>query len=351
MQYDLTFITNIPAFYKVNLFNRLNEFLKIKVIFISKTSEIRSDDFYGRELAFDHIFLSSTPYENRIKLQVLLFLAGELLKTKSKFFIFSGWETKEACLCSYLTPKNKNAIVVESSVLESELSGIKFFLKKKYLNRMSIGLPSGLLQKSVLSVLNFQDDIFITHGVGISNYTRDDFSKCIETEKTNNGLDFLYIGRLSPEKNLNLLIKAFNDLSHRLTIVGSGPQERELQKLAKSNILFLGYKNNSDLASVFKDSDVFILPSLSEPWGLVVEEALISGVPVLVSDKVGCKDDLVTNDVGLVFEAESINSLLNAIHEIEKNILFYKNNLKEKNYSYLSKKQLNVYGSLIGKNI
>ncbi|AMO82651.1 glycosyltransferase [Obesumbacterium proteus] len=216
---------------------------------------------------------------------------------------------------------------------------------------MSIGLPSGLLQKSVLSVLNFQDDIFITHGVGISNYTRDDFSKCIETEKTNNGLDFLYIGRLSPEKNLNLLIKAFNDLSHRLTIVGSGPQERELQKLAKSNILFLGYKNNSDLASVFKDSDVFILPSLSEPWGLVVEEALISGVPVLVSDKVGCKDDLVTNDVGLVFEAESINSLLNAIHEIEKNILFYKNNLKEKNYSYLSKKQLNVYGSLIGKNI
>ncbi|AMO82650.1 hypothetical protein [Obesumbacterium proteus] len=80
MQYDLTFITNIPAFYKVNLFNRLNEFLKIKVIFISKTSEIRSDDFYGRELAFDHIFLSSTPYENRNKLQVLLFLAGGVIK-------------------------------------------------------------------------------------------------------------------------------------------------------------------------------------------------------------------------------------------------------------------------------
>lgn len=76
-----------------------------------------------------------------------------------------------------------------------------------------------------------------------------------------------------------------------------------MKTIAKSNITFLGQINNRELYKFYRDADVFILPSKSEPWGLVVEEALNNGTPVIVSDKVGCAIDLVTKDTGLIFRS------------------------------------------------
>ena len=69
--YDLIFITNVPAFYKVNLFNSLARQINIKVIFISKKSSMRESDFYNYDCQFDHAFIIEENFEERDKLTVL----------------------------------------------------------------------------------------------------------------------------------------------------------------------------------------------------------------------------------------------------------------------------------------
>ena len=112
-----------------------------------------------------------------------------------------------------------------------------------------------------------------------------------------------------------------------LDIIGFGPLEEELKSIANKNITFLGAVNNKDLAKYYQNADVFILPSKSEVWGLVVEEALNNGTPVIVSDKVGCHYDLVTASTGLVFKSENLESLQEQISKI-CSINFY-NNLRK----------------------
>src|SRR5579872_6068251 len=88
--------------------------------------------------------------------------------------------------------------------------------------------------------------------------------------------------------------------------------------MATPNVCFAGYVPNEALVQWYQEHDVLILPSLKEPWGLVVEEALNYGLPVLVSNRVGCAKDIVEHwQTGLVFDPLVPLSLQEAIHFME----------------------------------
>jgi glycosyltransferase involved in cell wall biosynthesis len=118
---------------------------------------------------------------------------------------------------------------------------------------------------------------------------------------------FLYVGRLAPEKNLERLLHAFRRYIDRggtwsLVLVGMGPQEQGLKNAANAlgladSVHFAGFKNGRDLFPYYGFASCFILPSTREPWGLVVNEAMASGLPVLVSSKCGCAPELVASGV------------------------------------------------------
>lgn len=103
----------------------------------------------------------------------------------------------------------------------------------------------------------------------------------------------LYVGRLSAEKGLDTLIRAtamLQNLDIRLLLVGSGPEEQGLRMLADDlgvDARFAGFLRGADLENAYQDADVFVLPSVSEPWGLVVNEAMMYALPVVLSDRVG----------------------------------------------------------------
>src|SRR5205814_1609538 len=111
----------------------------------------------------------------------------------------------------------------------------------------------------------------------------------------------LFSGKLNPTKNTQVVLKALAQLPERdrvtFIVLGDGPDrawiEREGKKLLGDSFLLAGFKNQSELAPYFKAADVFVLPSLYETWGLVVNEAMHFGLPVIVSDAVGCAADLV----------------------------------------------------------
>ncbi|MBB6143674.1 glycosyltransferase involved in cell wall biosynthesis [Silvibacterium bohemicum] len=140
---------------------------------------------------------------------------------------------------------------------------------------------------------------------------------------------FLYVGRLAPEKNVTGLLNAW--LNYRasggqwsLVLAGDGPEASSLKSLASqscfaADVIFAGHRNQSALSPFFSFAKCFVLPSVREPWGLVVNEAMAVGLPLIVSNRCGCAEDLVEKGRnGLLFDPEDNEQLAACLHEIEE---------------------------------
>lgn len=322
MTYKKIFITNIPAFYKIALFNEIAKSMPIHVFFTSDIEVSRNKDFVKGKLMFDHTFLPQGLW-NQIKAMRIF-----MNKTTYDEIVISGWDSLLYWLIVFFSNKHKNSCIVESSIYESKTTGLKGLAKKIYVSRFSKVYLSGFLQEKLIDALNFKGERVLYGGCGILNYQPQ--PPYIPRDEVKN---FIYVGRLIPKKNLELLIHVFNKKPNlNLTIVGFGAIEDELKAIAHENILFTGAIDNKKLPVYYQQADVFVLPSKREPWGLVVEEALNNGTPVIVSDRVGCKQDLVNEDTGLVFCYDSEQSLSEAIDSI-CNVKTY--NKLRKGVSYL----------------
>lgn len=129
----------------------------------------------------------------------------------------------------------------------------------------------------------------------------------------------LYAAKFSRRKRPADLIRAAALLIRsgsvfHLAMVGSGELDSELRALAQSQGVsetgFPGFVNQRELPGVYAASDVFVLPSEDEPWGLAVNEAMSAGLPVVVASGVGCAADLVRDGVnGLTFKPGDIEAL------------------------------------------
>ncbi len=112
----------------------------------------------------------------------------------------------------------------------------------------------------------------------------------------------LTVGRLIPKKQPRFLVRAFKDLREQvpcvLLVVGAGPLENELRRFVARervpNVLFAGFLNQTEVVNAYACADIFALTSREhETWGLVVNEAMNFGLPVVTTDAVGCSPDLV----------------------------------------------------------
>ena len=312
--YDYVFVTHLPSFYKVNLYNELAKHLRIHVVFIGQGSTIRTKDFVPSAYLFDYTFLTNGEFETRSRFRSILRFACFILKTKYKKMVVGGWDLPEFWLAFFLNPAGKFSMALESTSEESTIHGLKGRIKKVFLSKVDLVFATGKAHVKLLSQLGYQGAVRITHGVGLINRTKNSIiSKTYEKK-------FLYLGRLSPEKNLDFLIAVFKSLPNcRLTMVGSGPMKECLINNATSNIVFIDHVPNNSLFDVFQANDFLILASLSEPWGLVVEEALHFGRPVLISERCGAAE-LIHERNGFKFNPESPDQLEKIIRSIDDGI-------------------------------
>jgi glycosyltransferase involved in cell wall biosynthesis len=136
------------------------------------------------------------------------------------------------------------------------------------------------------------------------------------------GLKLLYVGRVSKEKNLELLSRVFrsisgNGLPLHLVVVGEGPYLQEMQeKLTGAPVTFTGFLEGEDLAAVYASCDLFVFPSTTDTFGNVVLEAQASGLPVIVSDAGGPQENLLPGETGLVVAGDNEEELAAAILEL-----------------------------------
>ncbi len=133
----------------------------------------------------------------------------------------------------------------------------------------------------------------------------------------------LFVGRLLALKQVDTLIRAcakvFQTTPGHLVIAGDGPQRVSLERLATETrigqrVAFCGFQPPEKLIELYTAADLFVLPSSDETWGVVVLEALACGLPVVVSDMVGCHPDVVVSkEIGDVVPACDVQALASAI--------------------------------------
>jgi glycosyltransferase involved in cell wall biosynthesis len=138
---------------------------------------------------------------------------------------------------------------------------------------------------------------------------------------------YLYVGRMIPEKGIGVLVEAYArldaDLRQRfgLVLVGDGTARaqcaEETERIQPGKVVFPGFLHREELAMHYGLAECLVFPTFSDPWGLVVNEAMASGLPVIVTDVAGATPDLVRDGWnGRVIAAGDVDGLVSAMRQL-----------------------------------
>ena len=235
-----------------------------------------------------------------------------------------------ALLAAKLT---KTAKLMRSEThLQLRRSPIKLFLRKlllmPYYRQFDAFLAVGSLNatfykafqvpvEKIFIVTYAVDNQFFARPGEISNDQREEIRKAYNLPEKKPVI--LFVSKLQERKHPLHLLKAYALLREEgsdasLLFVGSGEQEENLRNFVEQNnvpdVTFLGFRTQKELPLLFSISDLFVLPSENEPWGLVINEAMAAGLPIIASQEIGAVPDLVHDNVnGFTFAAGDIQAL------------------------------------------
>jgi glycosyltransferase involved in cell wall biosynthesis len=153
---------------------------------------------------------------------------------------------------------------------------------------------------------------------------------------------FLFVGRLENVKGVNQLIDTWSKISKifpdwQLVIAGDGALKNRILQL--DNIIYKGFLNPNEVALLMNDADCLVLPSNYEPWGLVIHEAVLCGLPIICTDKCGAHSFFLIDDFnGFLIQDDLVRNLFNCM------IKFI--NLKDEDFKIFSSRSI-VLGSQI----
>lgn len=345
-KYDFVFLSNTPSFYKLNLCEAIARKGYRLLLVLYEYDQAAVNRRISSEEAFSYDIHFITDGDTKYQSKILSFfnLWRLMRRIYAKKIIFSGWFSPEYFLYSFFSDRGNNLVLNECSWWDISLSGIKGFFKKKFISRMSGALPSGEPHSDFFKKIGFTGQIEITGSVGIFAKK----SRSFEPTKKKDALKFICVARLIDCKNLKFLVSQFNANGLSLTIVGKGKLESELKAMAKPNIKFTGFVDNDKIGEVYQAHDVFILPSTYEPWGLVVEEALYWGLPVIVSNRVGAGPDMVRDlHTGVIFDLDRPENFSEAIADVTKNYTHYREAVLKIDWDERERRQVQAYINLL----
>jgi glycosyltransferase involved in cell wall biosynthesis len=137
----------------------------------------------------------------------------------------------------------------------------------------------------------------------------------------------LFVGQMIQRKGPDHLLRAFISLHERipeatLVMVGDGPMKSELERMCQvqniQDVIFTGWLQDDEKIAQYKTADLFVLPTHEDVWGLVINEAMVMGLPILTTTKAGAYLDLVRECNGRVISDANEQDLFNAMHAMLK---------------------------------
>lgn len=158
-----------------------------------------------------------------------------------------------------------------------------------------------------------------------SPYTKEQKSEFRKELGIDEKVTFITVGQFIHRKGFDILLEAWakTEQTSQLYIIGGGPLENEYKETIAQkkleNVYIIGFKKPEELQKYYGASDVFVLPTREDIWGLVINEALASALPTISSNKCTAGNELVTNEYnGYVYDCENIEQLASYIDELSE---------------------------------
>jgi glycosyltransferase involved in cell wall biosynthesis len=204
---------------------------------------------------------------------------------------------------------------------------------------------SETLKHELIEEFNVREDriIVIYNGIDLKEYQKK------EILPHSHSLTLLFIGDPSYRKGLDFLIEAMRGIDENIRLLVAGKLRKKYKKLAKGlNIEFLGFRK--DIPQLFHKVDAFILPSIYEPFGIVVLEAMAIGIPIIMSSHAGVSELIKDMENGIILkDPTNINEIREKITLLKENIKLRRDlgiqaQLTAKNYTWerMAKKRINL---------
>ncbi|HXH06603.1 MAG TPA: glycosyltransferase family 4 protein [Vicinamibacterales bacterium] len=355
--YRLAYLVSHPIQYQAPLLRRLaaHPDIDLTVFFLSDLSvEGYRDPGFGVRVQWDvpllsgyrHVFLPAVGGRDRLsRWRPLSYGLRRYLESGAFDVLWVHGYSHQVCLRAVAVAKAMGIKVLlrgESHLQSGSASSSKRLVKAALL-RSLFGLVDGFL-----AIGTRNKEYYLRYGVPRSKifmmpyavdndfFRREAEKARLESGKLRAELKLeagrpviVFAGKLQPRKRPTDLLEAYAHLSPDgvsepipyLLFVGDGEERTRLEERARqlgwSSIRFVGFRNQSQIPSLYAIGDVLALPSDREPWGLVVNEAMNAGLAIIVSDRVGCSPDLVKDGVnGFVFPVGDVTALAGRLREV-----------------------------------
>lgn len=340
----LVILTEIISPYRIPVFNALakQKDIDLHVIFLADTDPTQREWLvYKSEIQFSYQVLPSWRrryWERNILLNRGLTAALEQIAPE--VILCGGYNYIASWQAMAWARKRHTPFLawVESTANDKRgRHALVEFLKRKFIANCSAFVVPG--KSSTEYVLDFNvplENIFVAPNAVDIEF----FSRCAEQVRREAAFHrqrlqlplrfFLYVGRLVEEKGVFDLLSAYGSLAQDLrneigmVFVGNGRAKSALMaqaaKLDCGSVKFAGFAQKEELPHYYALAEACILPTYTDPWGLVINEAMACGLPVIVTDAAGCARDLVEEKWnGLLVRSQSPEELTGALEMIANN--------------------------------
>jgi glycosyltransferase involved in cell wall biosynthesis len=277
--------------------------------------------------------------ETRSKMSRII--AKTLAGARPDVVLVPGWGEHYALATLQAAKQTETSIVMlsDSTVDDAQRSWWKERIKRRIVRMCSSALVAGKRHTEYITSLGMPHDMVFTGYDVVDNEYFSTQSKAVRTVghqlKPQKNLPenyFLASNRFVEKKNLTRLLEAYasyvehaGDESWSLVLLGDGPLRPALIEQARQlgihdKVLFSGFKHYHELPVYYGLANAFIHASTTEQWGLVVNEAMASGLPVLISERCGCAPDLVEDGVnGYTFDPFDVHGMAARMLQISSN--------------------------------
>jgi glycosyltransferase involved in cell wall biosynthesis len=327
------FLTNIPSPYRVDFFNELGKYTDLTVLYELRSAADRNDEWNrdGIERSYEEIYLppliksTSSAFCPRVN--------KYLKKGRYDHIILGGYSTPTGMYAIQTLRRRKISYILNSDggFAGTGENRIKHDIKKYFISRASAYLSSGALSDEYLEYYGADTKRIFRYP--FSSMKERDICKKLpdDGEKTElrNRLGFtgdkiiVSVGSFIRRKGFDILIEAAHILhdSYDIYVVGGEctPEYRStVEKYGLKKIHFIPFMKDNELHACYRAADLFVLPTREDIWGLVINEAMAAGLPVITTVRCGAGMELIP-DKRFIVPTEDSDALAVCISELMEN--------------------------------
>lgn len=323
------FLSNIPSPYRMAFFNELGKDCELTVAFEGMSATDRNAKWKYEEVeSFKCLFLKGIRTKSD---QFVCPGVIKVLKEDFDFIIVGGYSTPTGIIAiEYLRKRKKKFFIEADGGFISNDTPVKLWLKKRLISSADAWLSSG----------EATTDYLVYYGAKRHNVFKYPFSSIRKSDILSNvpakaeklklkeqlGIlekkIIISVGQFIPRKGFDILLRAMAELPADigLYLIGDEPTDEYLnivKEIRKDNIHFLNFMSQNELKCYYQAADVFVLPTREDIWGLVINEAMANGLPIITTDRCVAGLELVKpGENGYIVPTNNVEDLHKSMEHI-----------------------------------